>query len=98
MFKLICQGDGNLCKESEKEGARTKTKGRKGNKKSDRQRNQGQSSNRAIEISIGSKANNVKKISLKALSVNARSICNKVDELIAQIDINGYGIIGITET
>ena len=40
-------GDGNLCKEKKKAGARVKTKGRKGNKESDRKRNQGQNSNRA---------------------------------------------------
>ena len=91
-------GDGNLCKEKKKAGARVKTKGRKGNKESDRKRNQGQNSNRATSKNIGSETNNVKKTSLKALYLNVWSIYNKVHELITYTDVNGCDIMGITET
>eukprot|EP00061_Rhincodon_typus_P000232 g10983.t1 len=39
-----------------------------------------------------------KKASIKALYLNARSIRNKVDELMAQIIANEYDLVAITET
>ena len=77
---------------------RPKTKDSKGNKKSHRQRNQGPDSNIATVKNSGKGTSNVKKMSLMAVCLNAWSICNKIDELIGQIDINRYGIVGIMET
>ena len=91
-------GDGNQCKESEKEGARTKCGENvpttsKIRKKVKRKENSEDVINGSVRIQKEST-----KTSIRALYLNSRSIQNKVNELTAQIIANEYDLVAITET
>lgn len=50
-------------------------------------------------VEIGTEvSNNHKMAKLKALYLNAHSVCNRIDELKAQIEINEFDFVTVAET
>jgi len=87
--RLKWQQDGSPCRKAEGSNTETRARVRK-----DRSKIGGQNQMQKTRRLVDSKGT----MSIRALYLNARSIRNKVDELVVQISTKGYDLVAITET